>query len=323
MLDETVSTSETAFKNPPARTEVPQREHFKELFAQHPVDEYIRLLDDTQQAKSMFHVPGPVAAFRRGVIKRWGPEALEIYHRVTMLTLMDAFVERASQFSYPPSILEQFRVHFARIRGHIARGKIGTYDHTEDNFIKDFAICRQTAFPAGGCWIIDQRSSVPRRVLITGGVIQFFKFAWLYLFIIRGRRYFYAPHIHNDLVALHNPEEGYAYRLRVAEMLQRHPEVKGMAAASWLNDPVVADISPQLRWVREIPSKNGAQYFRVSEDIDGGALIRSATRRKLFRAGKYVPTQYLYVWPRHRLIGWATRARSWQIRSSIARMGHA
>ena len=75
-----------------------------EVFAAHPVADYIRLLDDTQQAKSMFDVPDSVAAFRADVVKRWGPEALEVFHRVTMLTLMDAFEERAHPFNYPPSI---------------------------------------------------------------------------------------------------------------------------------------------------------------------------------------------------------------------------
>jgi hypothetical protein len=321
MLYETSPTSGTVDRSAQLTSVELLRGRFPELFVQYPVDDYIRLLDDTQQGKSMFHVPESVAVFRKGVIRRWGVEGLEVYHRVTMLTLMDAFEERARQFNYPPSILLQFRINFARIRNHITRGKTGTYDHADDNFIKDFAICRQTAFPAGGCWVIDHHGSVPRRVLFAGGVAQFFQFAWLYLFVIRGHRSLYTPHIHDDLVAMHTPEQGRAYRLRVAEMLQRHPEIKGLAGDSWLNDPVVAGISPKLRWLREIPSSNGARYFRVCEDIHGGALTRSPTRQRLYREGNYVPTRYLYIWPRNRLINWASRARVSEAHSPITRLG--
>lgn len=314
MLAETSSTSRALGGDSHEAAAELLRGRFPELFVQYPVDDYIRLLDDTHKSKSMFHVPDSVAVFREGVINRWGREALEVYHRVTMLTLMDAFAERASGFNYPKSIIAQFKINFARIREHIAQSEIGTYAHTADNFTKDFAICRQTAFPAGGCWVIDHHGSFPRRVLFTGGVIQFFRLAWLYLFVTRGHRPFYSPHIHDDLVQWYTPEQAYAYRLRIAEMLRCHPKVKGLAGASWMTDPVVAEVSPKLRWVREIPSKNGCQYFRAREDIDGGALVRSPTRRKLFNEGKYVPTQYLRVWPRDRLISWATRERRQQSR---------
>ncbi|NQX88662.1 MAG: hypothetical protein HRT77_08350 [Halioglobus sp.] len=283
-----------------------------EVFAAHPVADYIRLLDDTQQAKSMFDVPDSVAAFRADVVKRWGPEALEVFHRVTMLTLMDAFEERAHPFNYPPSILEQFKITFARIRNHIIEDDSGTYAHTQDNFIKDFALCRQTAFPAGGCWVIDHYGCFSRRVFFTGGVRQFFSVARLYLFVTRGHRPLYSPHVHNELTQWHTPEHAYGYRQRVAEMLQRHPEVKGLAGSSWLTDPVVADISPKLRWLREIPSQNGGKYFRICEDIDGGALTHSRTRQKLYEEGKYVPTRYLSIWPRKEMIGWAIKARQEQ-----------
>ena len=76
------------------------REHFcryfPELFALYPVQEYIRLLDTTQCGKSMYYISPRVHAFRDRVISEWGQDALEIYHRVTMLALMDAFSQASN-----------------------------------------------------------------------------------------------------------------------------------------------------------------------------------------------------------------------------------
>jgi hypothetical protein len=282
---------------------------FPELFELYPVQEYIRLLDSTQRGKSMFHVSPPVHDFRERVISEWGQDALEIYHRVTMLALMDAFSERARQHNYPASVLRQFRLSIARIEKAILRKPIGWYPHDGDNFIKDFSLCRQTAFPGGGAWVIDHCGGFPRHVMFNGGVGQFFRLAWLYLFVTRGHRPLYAPHIHNELVHLHTQRERQACHLRIVEMLERHPRVKGMAGSSWLTDPALRSISPQLRWVREIPEANGSKYFRVGEDIDGGALTRSATRRRLYQEGKYTPTKYLNIWARKSMIAWAGRVR--------------
>jgi hypothetical protein len=281
--------------------------HYPDLFQQHRVEDYICMLDETQQGKSMFDIPERVRTFWHTVTKGWGIEGLEIFHRVTMLALMDAFAERASQYNYPASVLQQFRLSFMRIENNILQGQIGTYSHTGDSFLKDFSLCRQTAFPGGGAWIIDHHGAFPRSVMFKGGIGQFFRLAHLCLFVTRGNRPTYSPHIHNDLVKWHTWEERQACHLRIAEMLERHPQVKGMAVASWLSDPVIEKISPQLRWVRKIPAENGCQYFRVGEDINGGALSRSATRRKLYEEGKYIPTKYLYIWPRNSMLSWAKR----------------
>ena len=289
------------------------REHFcgyfPELFALYPVQEYIQLLDSTQRGKSMYDISPRVHAFWDRVIIEWGQEALEIYHRVTMLELMDAFSERARQHDYPASILRQFRLSFARIEKTILRNPVGAYPHDGDNFIKDFSLCRQTAFPGGGAWVIEHCGGFARSVMFTGGIGQFFRFAWFYLFVTRGHRPLYAPHIHNELVHLHTQRERQACHLRIAEMLERHPQVKGMAGSSWLTDPALRSVSPRLRWVRDIPEANGSKYFRVGEDIDGGALTRSATRRQLYEEGKYTPTKYLNIWARKSMIAWARRVR--------------
>ena len=131
-----------------------------------------------------------------------------------------------------------------------------------------------------------------------------------FLFVTKGREPFYWAHVHPDLVKCHTPEERDACEVRIAEMLVYHPEIKGQCGIGWLFDPALEDVSPRLAYLRKVPQENGAWVFRVGKDIDGGALAKSPTRQKLYQEGRYVPTRYLFVWPRRKIIAWARqRAR--------------
>ena len=283
------------------------RQHFSAMFNEYPVDLYIRLLDTTGCDKSMYYSAPEMHAHWQNILEKWGEDALEIYHRVTMLELMQEFETRASKYNYPNSIIQLFHQNFARIEKNIATGPVGTYPHHGDNFIKDFSLCRQTAFPGGGAWVVDHAGGFSRKFMLQGGLGQFLRMARLYLFSTRGHRPLYSIHIHNELSQGHTLEERQACHLRIVEMMARHPEIKGMYGISWLTDPLIPTVSPRLRWVREIPEANGCEYFRVGIDIDGGALARSKTRRRLFEEGKYMPTKYLSIWPRKKMMAWARR----------------
>ena len=234
-----------------------------------------------------------------------GPRGLETYNRVTMLVLMDASEERAAKRNYPRSMVDQFRLNYDRITKTLIEAEHGTYVHTSDIFLKEFAICRQKAFPAGGAWIADEHVGFSRSALLGGGVAQFFKFLFFLVFVTKGNAPFYVTHTHLSLVREFTPEARDECHARIAEMLELHPEMKGVFASGWLYDPALEEVSPRLAYLRKRPQENGAWVFRVGEDIDGGALAKSATRRKLYEEGKYVPTGYLVVWSRKKIISWA------------------
>jgi hypothetical protein len=278
-----------------------------DMLARYPLQAYINLLDDTQRDTSTLAVSARVKAFWEDVIETWGAEGLEVYNRLAMLQLMSAFEERARPYDYPQSTLENIKTSFQRIENNILFGETGKYLHTDDSFIKDFALCRQTAFPGGGAWIVDLHGGYSLKTLFAGGIGQFFSLAFFYLFVCKGNRRCYSPHVHNDLVKYFSSEERQACHARIAEMLERHPEVVGLVGISWLLDPVVPIISPKLAWQRQVPLENGAKYFRYRKDTSGAALVRSPTRQKLYEEGKYVPTDYLTIWHRDKIIAWAKK----------------
>ena len=280
---------------------------YSALFEQHPIEDHIALLDATPRGKHYHYITPEVAAFWREILDGYGPQGAETYNRVTMLALMDAFQERAAQRNYPESIVDQFRLNFGRIEKKIGEAKFGAYVHTEDLFLKDLAICRLRVFPGGGAWIVDEHIGFSRAPLLTGGVGQFFKFLFLLLFVTRGNAPFYHLHIHLDLLDDFNAEAFAECHARIVEMLERHPEMKGIIGSSWLVDPALEKVSPQHVFIRKQRQDNGGWVFRVGVDIHGGALAKSATRRRLYEEGKYVPTAYLAVWTRNKMIAWARR----------------
>ena len=277
------------------------------LFDRYPVEDYIERLDATPTGTAYRHIAPEVKKFWNVVLDDYGQDALESYNRVTMLVLIEKFDERSAGRNYPDSVIARYRSSFKRIERTIGSSELGTYAHTSDIFLKDFAICRQKAFPAGGAHIVDEYSGFSRAALLSDGVGQFFRFLFFLLFVSRGNSPFYVTHTHLSEVDDFGPEGRNDCYARIAEMLERHPEMKGMYSSSWFNDPALADISPRLAYLRRVPTENGAWLFRVGEDIEGGALAKSATRRKLHEDGKYIPTAYLVVWPRRKIIAWAKR----------------
>jgi hypothetical protein len=97
--------------------------------------------------------------------------------------------------------------------------------------------------------------------------------------------------------------------LRAAEMLRLHPKVKGTVGRSWTHDPQLDRISPNLTYPRRQQMAHGAFMRLVGSDGQATkrALLKSATRRRLYERGEYVPTEYRVVWPRRDMLRWSSQ----------------
>ena len=105
--------------------------------------------------------------------------------------------------------------------------------------------------------------------------------------------------------ALDEAEANRSYA-RMAASLERQPDVKGFAAWSWFRSPGTHAVSPHLAWMSRVFLEHGGFVSECGPDDPAhGALHRSATRRRLYEQGKYVPTKGLVMWPRRAMIAWA------------------
>ena len=93
---------------------------------------------------------------------------------------------------------------------------------------------------------------------------------------------------------------------RMARTLERQPDIRGFAAWSWFRSPGTHAVSPHLAWLSRVFLEHGGFVSECGpDDPSHGALHRSATRRRLFERGEYVPTKGLVLWPRDAMIAWA------------------
>lgn len=176
----------------------------------------------------------------------------------------------------------------------------------DDYFLKDIRFVTGLTVPCGAR-VVDLRSRIGRRrslvlatrgrslqpvtALLRGGSLE----PWL------------TPHVDTRYLDEFDEQGWRRAHLRMASILRRQPEVRGVAATSWFYDPEVATVSPHLAYLRRRPVEAGA----ISIAGRPGALdVRAATstssaRARLYREGRYQPRPYTLLWQRRELLRWA------------------
>lgn len=279
-----------------------------DLLKSYPVQHHIDALDSYAGYGEYSYFPDTLQRSCEEVARRTNTTTLENYNKLLMLTLMESFGTRAAHRRLPASINRLFSAEFDRMIHEMEDGRQGYYMFPKDAFLKDLGLCRLKLYPCGA-ELIDERSGIPRSVLIRGGMRQLLRAAVFFFVEVNGFRPYYELHMH----APYRPEFNaggwiLTYR-RIAELLQLNPGVKGVSCISWWYDPQVATISPRLKYLREQPMEGGAEIFYMAPDPEAayGAVEKSKTRKTAYESGDYVPALYLMVWARKDLIRWATQ----------------
>jgi len=272
--------------------------------AQEWIGGLIDRLDTAMVGRAYFAVP---ADLRVEWAERAGAE-IRLWNALLLATLAARLPERARARPIPPSVLEGFVVQLGRILGELAAAPAGHLDLADDIFLKDLGLCRLHMF-ACAAQIVEQGAGVQRQLVLTGGVSQALRMLGLALELGGRFRPFFEIHTHTPMLGDFNPAGWDRCYHMVADLLETHPECQGLVGGSWFYDPAVEAISPRLAYLRRTPIDGGAVMLRgkpTQADIDN-ATATSAARRTLFEAGRYLPTKYLMVWPRAKLIAWAKR----------------
>ena len=175
---------------------------------------------------------------------------------------MEGFEEHAKTRSIPESVLSLYTGEFRRIVSRMATNPKGFYLYPNDPFEKDLGICRLKLVPCGA-QLVDVRSGVPRSALFKGGPRQFLKALSFFVFHVGGFKPLYELHLHmgGNTLREFNPRGWDRCYVRIAKLLERNPQVKGIFYITWWTDPRMATISPNLAYLRERPESNGARFF--------------------------------------------------------------
>ncbi len=267
----------------------------------------IKMLDMIEKGNHYHHISDRLVAIWHDVLQEFGSVGFGAFQKLVMLYLMEDFQNRASHIHYVEEVLQCFEFSFARIKKSIEDPECTDYDSENDILFKDLALCRQVMFPAGA-EVVSPHTGFSRTIMFRGGVKQFWSTLRL-LLKTGGNTGYYSYHTHLRELDYFNPRGWDKFYLRIADMLKANPEVRGLTTSTWFLDPALKAVSPNLAYIREQPELNGAMFFLVGVTTDTGALSKSATRRRLYDEGKYIPKSYSMVWPRKDLIEWAERFR--------------
>jgi hypothetical protein len=292
------------------RLETEIRAGNRELLASFPVERYVRFLDQAPDYANYRYLGPGLEEYCAGLEAKGNPQLAELYHRLVLARLILPALERLPDKSLPDEVKASYEEQFERILNEIETNARppGFYRHSEDAFSKDLAICTLKLIPIHGRTC--ERVVFPARSLLEGGWRQAVS-GMAFLFLECGGR---VPFLQSHWVT-HVPgfkekltlEGAILFHRLVAKVMRRDDQIRGLFGTGWMNDPHMERVSPRLACFRYFHLANGARMFRTgrSENATRAATAASATRRRLYEEGKYVPTNYTNVWSRKRLLRWA------------------
>jgi len=250
--------------------------------------------------------PDQEAAFN--AVLQASPRAAAACLKLALVKQLIRFAEQDRLRFHPKSIQEQYEIHLALVRQALESRPDTYYSLTNDVYFKDLALISERMLP-GGAQLIQTFWGVPRSLLWRGGGRQALAFGAFLVARLKRLVPLFDMHTDPRRMSEFTPAGWERFYLRVAEVLQCRPEIRGLTGASWWYDPLVPKMSPQLAFLHEVPLRHGAQVFRYETSASAKelALLRSPERQAAYDRGEYIPTTYVLTWPREDLLRWAEK----------------
>jgi len=278
-----------------------------EVLQQYPIQRYLDSIRNYPKFENYFGLSTVVREFCERIERKYDARTQALYQKLMILTLLKGSLGVVQNGEFPGSVVALCLDYYERMVSALLVKNDGYYTHRNEAFIDDICCCSLKTIPLGKAWMLET-AAVRKKLLVTGGVRQFLACSALFLCRLRGFAPFYRIHMLKRPSGGFDPEERIKCYLRIAELLKRNPDVKGMYLLGWFYDPKLADISPELAYLREIPERGGARRFRYgpTEQAIRLATAWSAERKKLYEEGKYMPTEHALIWPRKEILHWAS-----------------
>jgi hypothetical protein len=285
--------------------------------AELPLERLVAEIDRLAGPAAGLLEPPPAARAVAAARARHGAAAAGAYAQRLVLRLIEDQPARLQRIALTDAVRSLYPGWLERIaRGLVAadpeayiapHAEVGVSAPGRADFWRDLRIAAQLAVPVTGSRALDLGSHLTRSFYRGLGARENLRALRFLVLRLGGLGPLFRMHI-DERNPVELDEAGYdrAY-LRVAELLRLYPKVKGSVSISWTLDPKLDGISPTRAYGRRTCTAHGAflHYEGPSELATRRALKRSPTRRRLYEAGAYVPTNYSVVWPRRDLLRWA------------------
>lgn len=283
------------------------------LLKEIPLDAYCGYLKDCPTVCSYKFINDNAKSLYEKLISRGDNATVELYHKIVVLHLL---IESSTSFkilNYSKDIQEWHWITFKSVLEKIEKNRIfrGAYLFPHDRLYKDLGICTLKLIPVGVRKLHLEKLPL-KRFLFKRGLYQFVRVIYCIIFELKGIQPVFHGHLDfrdRQSIAEFSPEGWMRHFKMVADLLKVKTSVKGVMGLAWFYDPNLKQISPELAYLRELVVDNGGKFFFVgtNEIAIENAIRMSPKRRKLYQCGEYLPTNYLYIWPRKSVIQWAEK----------------
>ncbi len=264
---------------------------------------------------------------------QYGDNAIELYLKLLLAAFISSTLESEQFSSLPEPIKELSRQWYEMVCSDFSNQPGSYYDHEKFAYCLALALCSLKALPIGGSWYIEEKrcrkssllksyysneerspGNLPRRRKINVALKTLLVKLHLYERLVSIldnaqplQSYYFIHTIDRFLPRFSEENMAIAY-MNIAELLEQNPQVAGIYRRSWFLDPALKEMTPALSYLWEVPTRNGANLFRIGpcdKVLIQKAIGMSPVRKKLYKSGKYIPTIYAYIWTRKDVIHWA------------------
>jgi hypothetical protein len=279
----------------------------KAFFQNYSLDNYLSKTRSASFLQGYYYIDPELKIISDNIMFLYGARILALYHKLALSKLTDESLQDIRLKRMPQTVQDLYMKWVERVCNDFCKRGDTFYSYQNDSFLKDLAVCSLRMIPVGA--VLVELSGISRRFLFKGGLRQLIEALVFAIYKTKGFVPFYEMHTDRRYVKDFTPEKWKQSYLNIAELLESNSKIKGVSGGSWFFDPNLEEISPELSYLRQLPTDNGAMLFRVGTTRDD---IRNATgyswkRRALYKKGKYTPTGYLLIWGRKQLLQWADR----------------
>lgn len=236
---------------------------------------------------------------------QYGNPALCMYQKLMLAISMKDSIEHLAEMDLPKGILDELHSWYKRVIDDFGRQPGRYYSHVKEDFIYDLGVCCLKSIPVGGAWFVQVRR-IGFRAFLTLDILRLIRIFNCFIFKTGGFKPFCVIHTVPRYILRFNCRQMNLVYRNIGELMKKDHKIKGIYRRSWFLDPALEAISPNLKYLREVPFQNGAMFFRtglIREDVKN-ALAYSQHRQKLYQKGEYKPAAYAYIWPRKNLLSW-------------------
>ena len=259
--------------------------------AQVPVTRLVEALDARPENVRRSWVRADVEALVEEVRRLGSDRWVGRYLRLFLLVLVSRYLAQPSRFVIPPSVNELLRADLTAILDEREPAEGWPYALTRGSFLYRVGLSSGTTLPMG-LFFGEAPTWLSQRVVADLETVP--RGPWL-----RG-------HLRSSTRGELNLESLVGAQQREAEFVAQNPSLVGVCGVTWFFDPVVAEISPHLSYLRDQVFASGGELFAVGTDATtiAHATATSRTRRRLYDEGRYTPQKFLWVWRRAELLRW-------------------